>query len=176
RVGDIAPGIENLARGATDIAASPILARQRRTQHAGADGAIEQRSLIVVEIDQGWKRARDLAEQPGNRPLPILVEIDRYAARHDTIAHQAMTERAVRRAQHAFAEYAAMSVHQGEGGVVADRTDIAEMVGEPLKLRHQSAQPHRARRWLEFESGFGGARKGIGIGDGAVAGNAAHEP
>ena len=37
-----------------------------------------------------------------------------------------------------------MGVHQREGGVVADRADVAEVVGEPLELGHQRAQP-RAR-------------------------------
>ena len=30
-----------------------------------------------------------------------------------------------------------MGVHQREGGVVADRADVAEMIGEPLEFRHQ---------------------------------------
>ena len=33
-----------------------------------------------------------------------------------------------------------MGEHQGEGGVVADRADVAEMIGEPFDLGHDAAQ------------------------------------
>ena len=69
-----------------------------------------------------------------------------------------------------------MRVHQREGGVVADRADVAEMVGEAFELGHQRAQPHRARRHLDAERRLDGAREGKRIGDRAVAGGAAGEP
>ena len=49
-------------------------------------------------------------------------------------------------AQGPLAQHAAMGVHQRKGGVVANGADVAEMIGEALELRHQAAQPMRARR------------------------------
>ena len=68
-----------------------------------------------------------------------------------------------------------MGVHQREGGVVADRADVAEMVGEALELGHQRAQPDGARRRLDAERGLDGAREGQRVGDRAVARDAAGE-
>ena len=68
-----------------------------------------------------------------------------------------------------------MSVHQREGGVVADGADVAEMVGKPLELREHRAQPDRAIRHAKFQGRFGRPRKRISIGDGAVAGHASGE-
>ena len=64
-------------------------------------------------------------------------------------------------------------MHERERCVVADGADVAEMVGQPLQLRHQRAQIGRARRHFDLQGGFGGQREGIGIGDRAVAGAAA---
>src|SRR5260221_7681509 len=62
-----------------------------------------------------------------------------------------------------------MRVHQCEGGIVADRADVAEMIGKPLELRQQSAQPNRAIRYDKLQRRFGRSRKCKSIGDGAVA-------
>ena len=80
-----------------------------------------------------------------------------------------------RRAQHALAQHAAMRVHQGEGGIVADRADVAEMVGEPLEFCEQRAQEHGAIRHDQVERRLSRSRKRVGIGDGAVARHAAGE-
>ena len=62
-----------------------------------------------------------------------------------------------------------MGLHQAEGRVVADRADVAEMIGKPLEFRKQRPQPDRAVRHRKLQRRFGGLRKRIGIGDGAVA-------
>ncbi len=62
-----------------------------------------------------------------------------------------------------------MRVKQSERGVVADRTNVAEMIGETFELRHQSAQIECAARHFDFERRFDGGRKSPGIGDRAVA-------
>ena len=53
-----------------------------------------------------------------------------------------MTESGGGLAQHLLAQHTAMRVHQGEGGIVADSADVAEMVGDTFELSHQGAQPH----------------------------------
>ena len=45
-------------------------------------------------------------------------------------------------AQHALAQHAAMRQHDAERCIVADRAEIAEVVGDPLQLRHHAAQPY----------------------------------
>ena len=71
-----------------------------------------------------------------------------------------MAETGVRGAQDALAQDAAMRVHEREGGVVADGADVAEMIGEALELRHQRAQPGRARRRFDVQRGLDGPREG----------------
>ena len=86
-----------------------------------------------------------------------------------------MAEAGIRGAQRVLAQNAALRVHDGEGRIVADRTDIAEMIGHALKLGHQGAQIDRARGHLRVPGLLDRMRKGERIGDGAVAGRAAGE-
>ena len=71
--------------------------------------------------------------------LAFLLEIDRNPAGNDAVAHQAMAEGEVSRLQDFLAQDSAMRVDHGERSVVADRAEIAEMIGDPLQLRHQRA-------------------------------------
>ena len=87
-----------------------------------------------------------------------------------------MAEARVRGAQHLLPQDAALRMHEREGRVVADRADIAEMVGKPFKLGHECAQMQRARRNLHIPRGFNRMRKGQRISDGAVARRAAGKP
>jgi hypothetical protein len=60
-------------------------------------------------------------------------------------------------------------VHQGEGGIVADSSDVTEMVGKPLEFRDKRAQPNRALRHNNLQRGLDRPRKGKRISDRAVA-------
>ncbi len=62
-----------------------------------------------------------------------------------------------------------MRVKQSEGRIIADRADVAEMIGEPFEFRHQGTEISRARRNGNFECRFHGGGKGPSIGDRAVA-------
>ena len=79
----------------------------------------------------------------------------------DAIHHQPVAEAGCGRAQDMLAQHRAMGVHEREGGVVADRADVAEMIGEAFEFGHQRAQPHRARRHLDTQGGLDGAREGV---------------
>ena len=105
----------------------------------------------------------------------VRRDIVRDAAGHDRIHHQPVTETGVGGPQHALAQDAGLRVHHRERRIVADRADVAEMIGQPLEFRHQRAQVDRARRRLYLQRRFGGVREGEGIGDRAVAGGAAGE-
>src|SRR5215470_4093402 len=62
-----------------------------------------------------------------------------------------------------------MGMHERERCVVADSTDVTEMIGEPFQLGHQSPQILRARRRFNFECRFDCMREGDAVGNGAVA-------
>jgi hypothetical protein len=96
-------------------------------------------------------------------------EIACEAAGDHTVHHQAMAEALVRGAQHALAQQSALRVHDREGGVIAYRADVAEVIRQALELGHQSAQPRRARRHIDIERIFHRARKGERKGDCAIA-------
>ena len=67
-------------------------------------------------------------------------------------------------------------MHQRERSVVADRADVAEMIGQPLQLGHQRAQVDpRAAAPSTCKRGFGRLREGKRIGDRAVAGSRARQ-
>ncbi len=115
------------------------------------------------------RRARRVAPGPSARDVPG------DAARHDAIHHQAMGEGSIGRGEQALAEDAAMRVDQRERGVVADRADIAEMIGDALELRHHAAQQPGARRRLDLERGLDRAREGEAQRNSRVARDARHD-
>ena len=84
-----------------------------------------------------------------------------------------MAKTGVGGAQDAFAQDAAMGMHESERGVVADRADIAEVIGQSFELRHQCAQIMRAGRHGDVQRCFHGVGEGERIGNRAVARGAA---
>ena len=82
-----------------------------------------------------------------------------------------MAEAGIRRTQGLLPQDATLRMHQRERGVVADRADVSEMIGEALELGHQRAQIDRARRHLDRERRFDRPCKGDGIGHRAVTGS-----
>ena len=62
-------------------------------------------------------------------------------------------------------------MHHGNGGVVADRTDVTEMIGEPFEFGHQRPQPDRAGGDFDAVRGLERPGEDECIGHGAVAGN-----
>ena len=86
-----------------------------------------------------------------------------------------MAEGTVGRSQHALAENAAMGVDERERGVVADRADVAEMIGDALDLGHDATQDPGARRRLDLQGLLDGAREGEAVGHGGIAGDAGND-
>ena len=174
-IGKRAARVERSAGRAADIAPGGVLPGQCLREHAGIDGAILQRGSVVVKFNQRRKSRADVIPHGLDRFPALAAKIAAHAAGHDEIAHQAMPERRVRRAQHVFAQDAAMGVNKREGSVVADRADVAEVVGQPLELGQQRTQPNGARWNGKLERRLGRARKRVGVGDRAVAGHAPSE-
>jgi hypothetical protein len=67
------------------------------------------------------------------------------------------------------------NVEQRESGVVADRPDIAEVVGEALEFHQERAKPCCATRRLDLQRCLGCAGKCERIGDRAVSRNTSCE-
>jgi hypothetical protein len=87
-----------------------------------------------------------------------------------------VAEAGLRRAQGPLAQNAALGMHQREGRIVADRAEIAEVIGDALKLGHERAEPDAARRNFGPKGGLDGMSEGEGVGHGAVTRDAACEP
>ena len=138
---------------------------------AGGAGAVLQRRRVVVEPHDFGKLRLDLLDHQQNAARAARRHV-LDAARHDAVHHQPMPERAVGGRQHPLAENAAMGMDQRERRVVADRADVAEMVGDALELGHDAAQDLCARRRLDLERRLDGARESKAVGDGGIAGDA----
>ena len=80
-----------------------------------------------------------------------------------------MAERGLGGAQHLFTQAAAMRVHKSKGDVVADRTDIAAMIGDALELGHHRPQIKRARRRAGRHCALGRLGEGKRACDRAIA-------
>jgi hypothetical protein len=176
RISRLLACIERAPRGAADEAAGAVLARQLRLENAGGHGAVLQRGGAVIELDQLGKAAAHGSDQGAQAAHAGVRQIADNAAGHHPVHHQAVAEAGLRHAQGVLAQNAAVRMHQRERRVVADGADIAEVVGDPLQLRHQRAQPRRAWRRLHAECRFCRLRKGDGIGHRAVARDAARQP
>ncbi len=175
RVLQIVPRIEGAAARTADIAAGAVLTHQRRLHKPGAHGPILERCGVVVELHELRKHFSDFSDQRAQLRLSLRRDVARKAAGHDAIHHQAMAEANVRRPQAALAQDAGLRMHQDERGVVADRADVAEVIGEPFELGHQGAQKNGARRNLHLSRSFDCIRKRKRVRDRAVAGGAPRE-
>ena len=175
RIADRPARVEVAARGAPDRTAGGEASRQVGRQNAGAHRAVLQRGGRVVEFHQVGEAGPHFADQRADRAGCVGGKLDRDAAGHDAVHHQPVAEAGGGTAQHALAQHAAMGQHDAERGVVADRPEIAEVVGNPLEFRQHAAQPHGARRRLDAQRRFHRARERQAIGNRAVARRAAGE-
>ena len=82
-----------------------------------------------------------------------------------------MAERPAGNGEHPLAQNAAMGVVERERRVVADRADVAEVIGDALELGHHPAQHRSTRRHRDVERRLDRAREGEAVGDGGIAGD-----
>ena len=128
-----------------------------------------QRGGVVVELDQGGKPASTLADKRTQALDALVGEIAGDAPGDDAVAHQAVAKAQIGGPQDAFTQDAAMGMHERKRRVVANRPDVAEVIGQPLELSHECAQPNGAPWRLDLQGGFDGASESDTVGDGAVA-------
>jgi hypothetical protein len=141
---------------------------QLRSHEPGPAGAILQRWRIAIERDDFVEPRLDFRERGHDRSGAIRRNVLRDAAGHDPVHHQPVAERPVRRRQYPLAENSAMGMDQRKGRVIADRADIAEMIGDAFELRHDAAQCRGARRRLDAQRRLHGKRKRKAERDGRV--------
>ena len=83
-----------------------------------------------------------------------------------------MTGEPLVEAKQLFAKAEAVSVAEGEAGIVHDHADVADVVVQTLELEEHHAEPRRARRNLGAGQRFDRLTVGDGVGDRFVAGDA----
>ena len=92
-------------------------------------------------------------------------KIDRNAPGQDAVHHQPVAEGARRNTQHELAQHGCLRVQEGERSVIADRAEIAEMVGDALKLGHRGAYGVGALRDFDTKCALDGAGESQPVGD-----------
>jgi hypothetical protein len=142
---------------------------------SGRAGAILQRRGIVVKRDDLLEARHDFVERRNDRGAAVGRNVLGDTAGNDPVHHQAVTEGPVGRRQYAFAENTAMGVDQRESSVVADCTEIAEMIGDALELRHDAAQHGGPRRSVEAERRLDGTREREAERDGRIPRHPRHD-
>ena len=142
RIAEYPSRIECTPGGAADVAARAELLRQRGFENSRSNGAILQRGRIVVEFDQRRKFLPHFFEKSANRGDTWHTEVNRNPAGYDAIPHQPMAEARVRGTEDAFAQYAAMRMNHRERGVIADGSDVTEMIRKTFHFRHQTRVGH----------------------------------
>ena len=101
---------------------------------------------------------------------------DGDAAGHDAVHHEAVAEDLGVQPQPVLLEAHELGEAEGQGGIVAERAEVAEVVGDALALQHQRPQQEGARRRRDAAGRLDGRGIGPGVGTGRIAGNAADEP
>src|SRR5579872_1559369 len=96
--------IEIASAGPSHIAARAELACQLGGHDSRADGAVLQRSGFVVKFNEARKALVNFVQALPDAGCAGSIKIDGDTAGYDAIHHQPMTERDVRRTQHAFAQ------------------------------------------------------------------------
>ena len=133
-----------LARPARPVSPS-FAASAGRDDAAGAEAVLQPGVLVVdVAAARGSRaRARALARAA---PRRAGVDVARDAAGHHEV-HRAAGGRTRRvGAQHVLLQPRELREAEGEAAVVAEVAEVAQVVGDPLALQRQRAQPRGARR------------------------------
>ena len=105
--------------------------------------------MPVVELAQFLHRGFDGAALLDDRGQRGNVRIDGHAAGHDAVHHEAVAEQAGVLPHPVFLEAEKLGQAEGEGGIIAQRAEIAQMVGDALAFQQQRAHGKRARRRLD---------------------------
>ena len=161
--------VERASGCAPDETGRRELRCERGLHHSRAGRAVLERGGIVVELDQLGKLAAQAPAERADRLLAVVSQVRRDSARDDPVHHEAVAEGPGAGAQRHLAQYSALGVQHREGRVVADRSDIAQVVCDPLELGHDAAQPHGARWRPEIERTLHRLHERPRAGDRAVA-------
>ena len=155
----------------------PRLPRQRRRHHAGADEAIAHAGVLVVDLAQPVATSTPMASDAlRERAAGVRREIAARAAGHHEIHQIALARGPFGRAQQLLLEPGELRQPEGESGIVAERAEIAQMIGEALELERKRAQPRaRAPAAASPAMPFERLAVGPGEGHGGIAGDARRE-
>ena len=114
---------------------------QRRQHLAGTDETILQAGMFVEHRTQRAHLGFDRVALARQRVERAGAGIHGHPAGHHRVHHQSMTEGQLGGPQPVFAQARELRQRERQGRVVAERAEVAEVIGDPLTLQHQRAQP-----------------------------------
>ncbi len=104
-----------------------------------------------------------------------VADVFRYAARNDAVEQVAVAEQFGGEPQPVFLQPPELHEAEGQGDVVAEVAEVAQVIGDTLDFQEQGAQPHGTVGHLARGGGFHCHAVGPGVGAVRVAGNAPGE-
>ena len=127
--------------------------------------------MVVVDVAQEANLAIERGALRAHFGGGFGRDIVRYAARNDHIHQQAVPEHAAVEAQQILFQTRELRKTERESAVVAEIPQVAQMVGNPLALEAQRAQPRGALAKLEAGDRLDRLRVGPAVRDRAIARN-----
>ncbi len=171
----IEPQVQRLAAGTTG---EPDDAEPRSDlwqQRAGAGKAVAQPGVLLVDAVQLRQFSLEFVEAARQGIGTRRREVDARPARHHEIEQVALAEGRLGRAQQPLLQAQELREPEGEARVVAERAEVAEVVGDALELERERPQPRGARRQLDRAHLLERPAVRPRAGDGRVAGHAGGE-
>ena len=106
----------------------------------------------------------------------VVVDVARDAAGHDRVHEVAMAEERMIHAQPVFPQPRELREPERKPRIVAEKSEVPQMLADALALEQQRAQPQRARRRRHRGSAFHRHRVRPRVRDGRIARDAPGEP
>ena len=130
------------------VPARPMSPRrcQRRRDDPGAGEAVAHARLFIVDRRAAPDLRASAPQHVGEHGGPAAARSRAHAPGDHEIKEIALPERPLGGAQQLLLEAGELRQAEGEARVVAERTEVAEVIGDALELERERAQPGRARR------------------------------
>ena len=104
-------------------------------QHGGEEPVLESR-VLVENAAHGVHFFQHLVRLPRKALEVRAAGLRIHSSRNDAVHHEAMAERLVVRAQPILLEAHELREGKAEAAVVAERSEIAQVIGDALALEH----------------------------------------
>ncbi|MCY1363260.1 hypothetical protein D9M69_500150 [compost metagenome] len=139
--GVVAAQVEGLPAGAPGEARQAQLCSQFWRHAAGREEPVLQARVLVVDSPQGMDLALDGIALLAQAIPHWRRQVCRDTARHDGIHHEAVPEGLERQALPVLAQAGELRQPESQCRVVAQRAEVAQVVGHPFPFQHKCTQP-----------------------------------